>query len=190
MEGDHDLADFVQCLLIFLSTPSGWRATASPLRRRACCAISIHALRVEGDLGTAMEKVNIKAISIHALRVEGDRSLNSAFAVFFYFYPRPPGGGRQLYGGAQIVAADRISIHALRVEGDMHALESRLQLTISIHALRVEGDSVRSVVSTAREPDFYPRPPGGGRPGTGVCCAGSCNFYPRPPGGGRRRRRR
>ena len=58
-------------------------------------------------------------ISIHALRVEGD----------------------QLYGGAQIVAADRISIHALRVEGDLISFADRLgKIDISIHALRVEGD--------------------------------------------------
>ena len=33
---------------------------------------------------------------------------------------------------------------------------------ISIHALRVEGDHLR-YASTAEAPDFYPRPPGGGR---------------------------
>ena len=80
--------------------------------------ISIHALRVEGDY-TRRSLCNTLQISIHALRVEGDpvvaeqlktvaeflstpsgwratpvqtlivtRSLN--------FYPRPPGGGRQL----------------------------------------------------------------------------------------------
>ena len=56
--------------------------------------ISIHALRVEGDaLRSACR--NHRQISIHALRVEGDYRFNSRKAVQRYFYPRPPGGGRQ-----------------------------------------------------------------------------------------------
>ena len=35
------------------------------------------------------------------------------------FLSTPSGWRATLYGGAQIVAADRISIHALRVEGDL-----------------------------------------------------------------------
>ena len=37
----------------FLSTPSGWRATRCDGRLVRPKNISIHALRVEGDLGTA-----------------------------------------------------------------------------------------------------------------------------------------
>ena len=35
--------------IIFLSTPSGWRATKTAAETAATNAISIHALRVEGD---------------------------------------------------------------------------------------------------------------------------------------------
>ena len=35
---------------------------------------------------------------------------------------------------------------------------------ISIHALRVEGDTDRLQVRRCCGSDFYPRPPGGGRP--------------------------
>ena len=56
---------------------------------------------------------------------------------------------------------------------------------ISIHALRVEGDEL-SEAEAAAPTNFYPRPPGGGRPGSlGVHGDLSVNFYPRPPGGGR-----
>ena len=80
----------------FLSTPSGWRATTPKSRCSSSLRkISIHALRVEGDLGTAMEKVNIKAISIHALRVEGDSRSSPITRSTRDFYPRPPGGGRR-----------------------------------------------------------------------------------------------
>jgi hypothetical protein len=58
---------------------------------------------------------------------------------------------------------DLRSTHALRVEGDQRKMgqcQSRGQ--ISIHALRVEGDPAlfRLPISF---PNFYPRPPGGGR---------------------------
>ncbi len=37
-----------------------------------------------------------------------------------------------------------------------------------------------------RAKDFYPRPPGGGRPHADARPKSAINFYPRPPGGGRR----
>ena len=101
-------------------------------------------------------------ISIHAFRVEGDTFSLAVSFNKYYFYPRPPGGGRP------VMTADGetptwISIHAFRVEGDgrgerglnwggeflstpsgwratrFHWLY-RLINIISIHALRVEGD--------------------------------------------------
>ena len=86
------------------------------------------------------------------------------FSTHFYFYPRPPRGGRQLHihglfhlchdfyprpprGGrpnaVQLILEGRsISIHALREEGDVGAvrLNKTLARAISIHALREEGD--------------------------------------------------
>ena len=58
----------------------------------------------------------------------------------------------------------RISIHALRVEGDGAAggVEPT-EAGISIHALRVEGDIGLRAFSKVY-PNFYPRPPCGGRP--------------------------
>ena len=58
--------------------------------------ISIHALRVEGDVQRCCGKPVASWISIHALRVEGDRE--DAFHK---------------------VDNTLISIHALRVEGDI-----------------------------------------------------------------------
>ena len=101
-----------------------------------------------------------------------------------YFYPRPPRGGRQILAPAQS-AGPLISIHALREEGDLVRGRQRRGILISIHALREEGDPRRAVppaligvfLSTpsarratpcswppaARNTDFYPRPPRGGR---------------------------
>ena len=102
----------------------------------------------------------------------------------FYFYPRPPRGGRpgrrrESRGGPDV------SIHALREEGDQagkgHCIPNRkflstpsarraTQLTngkraaipISIHALREEGDRTPLKVLSPTQ-NFYPRPPRGGR---------------------------
>ena len=172
----------------FLSTPSGWRATSqnrwkNPPARRA---ISIHALRVEGDGDPCHEKA--------------PRGSN--------FYPRPPGGGRRDSRNETPVYYF-ISIHALRVEGDRErGGNSAPTDIISIHALRVEGDKGFVCCLLQIILNFYPRPPGGGRhighflskliiyisihalrvEGDMSAMASSFigfYFYPRPPGGGR-----
>ena len=56
----------------FLSTPSGWRATCALASLDMSANISIHALRVEGDMQKLCDKMGVEKISIHALRVEGD----------------------------------------------------------------------------------------------------------------------
>ena len=105
-----------------------------------------------------------------------------------------------------------ISIHALREEGDRCAAQFRPLRCISIHALREEGDAYpsfpqffsRIFLSTpsarratvtpgshcAFRPNFYPRPPRGGRLLEEILSRAPDDFYPRPPRGGRRLARR
>ena len=148
-------------LTVFLSTPSGWRATLHNQRklsggrrfyprppgggRRVFSRftgvfrqVSIHALRVEGDQQRSLH-LTLRRVSIHALRVEGDCRTEAEWWRRSCFYPRPPGGGRQLW----VIKAGAVNL-------------------ISIHALRVEGDTP-DVVQQILSADFYPRPPGGGR---------------------------
>ena len=80
-------------------------------------AISIHALREEGDHFRGRLVILNAKISIHALREEGDQI---------------PIIGEGL---------NEISIHALREEGDGSGFHHCKRRTISIHALREEGDS-------------------------------------------------
>ena len=80
---------------LFLSTPSGWRATVAGDSILRVISISIHALRVEGDLVKISDFLYEHLISIHALRVEGDPPLSRI-----------------------VLCSWVISIHALRVEGD------------------------------------------------------------------------
>ena len=196
--------------------------------------ISIHALREEGDVTAGVVFLH-GVISIHALREEGDPSLIVRFVttpkflstpsarratqqhwdspqLSFYFYPRPPRGGR-LQFLSFLFHSSLISIHALREEGDTMAFRSVSNFRISIHALREEGDhwivgttatNTKISIHALREEgdmincgfspistDFYPRPPRGGRPFLPCpVCRRLCYFYPRPPRGGRRSSRR
>ena len=58
------------------------------------------------------------AISIHALREEGDWLRVFSFCMTLYFNPRPPRGGRREATARRCANLD-ISIHALREEGDI-----------------------------------------------------------------------
>ena len=147
---------------IFLSTPSGWRATGVIMPWADTDGISIHALRVEGDQVNPPAWGHASGISIHALRVEGDSGYPPCSkGGLRNFYPRPPGGGRH-FPTISRATIDYISIHALRVEGDSTSRSAGLGSDISIHALRVEGDGCLYAVHQ-RQLHFYPRPPGGGR---------------------------
>ena len=73
VEGDRVKESKGEESRVFLSTPSGWRATRESIRLHGPRQrISIHALRVEGDLLLYLCSQNAEIISIHALRVEGD----------------------------------------------------------------------------------------------------------------------
>ena len=79
---------------LFLSTPSARRATRPAWRLYLVYAISIHALREEGDQAGADPRPCAFDISIHALREEGDEMSDEEKALQNDFYPRPPRGGR------------------------------------------------------------------------------------------------
>ncbi len=112
--------------------------------------------------------------------------LNEAFNKWnsaLNFYPRPPRGGRHIqhlqtdpqciflptpsarratYETLNASGLLSISTHALREEGDGLISIVFDLLSISTHALREEGDKL-AYMSGLKNPDFYPRPPRGGR---------------------------
>ena len=146
----------------FLSTPSGWRATLEQYPDICAEIISIHALRVEGDFFNFFKKILI-FYDFYPRPPGGGRLISgSQSPPWRYFYPRPPGGGRP----SCTLWAFRTSIFLSTPSGwratarDLHA---RVRRPISIHALRVEGDGL-SAFPAHRSKNFYPRPPGGGRP--------------------------
>ena len=102
-----------------------------------------------------------KEISIHALREEGDPARDDADATAAIFLSTP--SARRATDGLRHALPGRsISIHALREEGDSAAKSDAFDIEISIHALREEGDGNPDANYPAL-PDFYPRPPRGGR---------------------------
>ena len=79
-------------------------------------------------------------ISIHALRVEGDVLLPAPNSKPAYFYPRPPGGGRRARNGYYQTDGAFLSTPS-GWRATYNADRMGLTTDISIHALRVEGDA-------------------------------------------------
>ena len=182
-----------------------------------------------GGRRIAMSDLNLRiAISIHALREEGDPLPCCREFMLPDFYPRPPRGGRRARWNPLVLipvflstpsarratAIDvsgqigrQISIHALREEGDLSASYYYTFSKISIHALREEGDQEQLLAEINRRRflstpsarratcsplcrlctprHFYPRPPRGGRRVPRTRRPQPVHFYPRPPRGGR-----
>ena len=101
----------------FQSTPSAWRETFPGIAFYQSEGISIHSLRMEGDLMALIHAIpdivfqstpsawrettftdlerQSQGISIHSLRMEGDPQLDILDATGQHFNPLPPHGGRQ-----------------------------------------------------------------------------------------------
>ena len=80
-------------------------------------------------------------ISIHALREEGDMCLVPLLLTPYYFYPRPPRGGRHVAALSMFWSLKFLSTPSAR-RATACCQSLTLQLLISIHALREEGDSL------------------------------------------------
>ena len=84
-------------------------------------------------------EAKLLAISIHALREEGDVSPPFWGAAGSYFYPRPPRGGRPAAESLAALTDVFLSTPSARRATPERRIQ-RLQQPISIHALREEGD--------------------------------------------------
>ena len=104
-----------------------------------CALISIHALRVEGD-STRMPARKLRQISIHALRVEGDITNVAGNRRAEEFLSTPSG-----WRATETLPPDKLEALFLSTPSGWRATRRR--------------DVCRK---NAR--NFYPRPPGGGRP--------------------------
>ena len=108
-------------------------------------------------------------ISIHALREEGDVLVGHRASSPYYFYPRPPRGGRP-YLWERNEKGEKISIHALREEGDDEHngnFEEAKEFLSTPSARRATAEVVEAPEGKEY---FYPRPPRGGRLYDGYFC--------------------
>ena len=138
--------------------------------------------------------------------------MKALFELFRRFDARRIFGFIRRLGGMsrpKVKCYDLRSTRALRVEGDIKGFRKKVIVyQISIHAFRMEGDvlmfcrlvssilflstpsgwraTAKRLYCKACSSDFYPRPPGGGRPMSCLWTVSASYFYPRPPGGGRR----
>ena len=168
--------------------PRGGRLSCHALFA-AASAISIHALREEGDKAYTVEEAKAIIISIHALREEGDQYADDEKKGMDGFLSTPS---------------------ARRATGMVSVRKRQHEFLSTPSARRA---TARPGPSTARHRNFYPRPPRGGRRKRGSAAEeysgflstpsarratrapqgtgeGRKHFYPRPPRGGRRHLRR
>ena len=183
-----------------------------------------------GRQGLLQVGVLFQAISIHALREEGDAPCGRRPGLELYFYPRPPRGGRLVPDAHLYTAAIFLSTpsarratstqekaprkhsnfyprpprggrrwsrwfrsrdlrflstpSARRATADCYAVSETAK--ISIHALREEGDD--NIACGLRLGEQFLSTPSARRAtsGDGLRTGKPCHFYPRPPRGGRR----
>ena len=169
---------------VFLSTPSARRATPSAhlaLWGTHLFLSTPSARRATHDLRGLLHK---GAISIHALREEGDRRTTEACSQRALFLSTPSARRATQHGGSERYAVQRfLSTPSARRATVRDQTDTSL-MQISIHALREEGDGSGAMRGGIRL-YFYPRPPRGGRHVPAPHRAGCVDFYPRPPRGGR-----
>ena len=109
--------------------------------------ISIHSLRMEGDMRTQLTPKRF-SISIHSLRMEGDISTTPHVRRPKHFNPLPPHGGRHDAFLKETFYNDfnPLPPHGGRRQGNF--LRNDLE-SISIHSLRMEGDPCRNNIESA-----------------------------------------
>ena len=151
----------------FLSTPSARRATrSSSTSFSRHSAISIHALREEGDKDAPADSVELADFYPRPPR-GGRLDPRRRWTALLYFYPRPPRGGRP--SGRRGWRCTSCYFYPRPPRGGRPEVcgADRRICEISIHALREEGDYSFAICLSSFA-YFYPRPPRGGRLAAGL----------------------
>ena len=148
---------------LFQSTPSAWRETSNLPSSQEEHNISIHSLRMEGDLGGWRSPCACSPFQSTPSAWRETKVAAYVSIICRYFNPLPPHGGR-LHAADFIEVMLTISIHSLRMEGDKTTNALLLGMVlfqstpsawretvilrhsgsgwkISIHSLRMEGDN-------------------------------------------------
>ena len=195
-------------LVEFLSTPSARRATFFHQPGQGLQIDFYPRPPRGGRLVWQLRGCAVLAISIHALREEGDTGCTCNFFTISRFLSTPSARRATLSQGRRGHFCC-ISIHALREEGDYRELGVPVQPNkfLSTPSARrattpssgiftalifLSTPSARRATTVCQcqilqEQNFYPRPPRGGRRVVFLFCRHIrlLDFYPRPPRGGR-----
>ena len=146
----------------FLSTPSARRATAA-LWRPAADARDFYPRPPRGGRPAQLARASAaEAISIHALREEGDVPWLLSIGRCMNFYPRPPRGGRPVSLDSNNYYSEFLSTPSAR-----RATRTRRPPRATrryFYPRPPRGGRPRHCQAGAETVDFYPRPPRGGRP--------------------------
>ena len=106
-------------------------------------------------------EAKLLAISIHALREEGDVSPPFWGAAGSYFYPRPPRGGRPAAESLAALTDVFLSTPSARRATESKLVSGTVALFLSTPSARRA--TIRQPAPVCKASDFYPRPPRGGR---------------------------
>ena len=144
----------------FLSTPSARRAT--PLNRRTIMQqVNFYPRPPRGGrLGRAERTNHARAISIHALREEGDQLFGVGCGLLWNFYPRPPRGGRR--PSRSFLPGCRY-FYPRPPRGGRPNKIIYFSLTDNFYPRPPRGGRHLSDTRLSIRSNFYPRPPRGGR---------------------------
>ena len=163
----------------FLSTPSGWRATVGFFTRQKTYIISIHALRVEGDTHETLQL--LPHSNFYPRPPGGGRPpQRQGDAKTAHFYPRPPGGGRPCF---QLPV--KTPLIFLSTPSGWRATPRGCQPENCDKFLSTPSGwraTPRRFCYAGGADDFYPRPPGGGRPTIRASHADASQFLSTPSG--------
>ena len=122
----------------FQSTPSAWRETKPTRIPRHRKRISIHSLRMEGDLYNLYRKSTPG--EFQSTPSVWRETLGATVDFVHWVFQSTPSVWRETVYGISGNVDLNISIHSLRMEGDdITFLHFDVQ-SISIHSLRMEGD--------------------------------------------------
>ena len=155
------MADFGgDSFVLFLSTPSARRATAVT-QTGSVTSVNFYPRPPRGGrrASTARRLSFMQFLSTPSARRATRTSCTRSLPMRFL---STPSARRATDEQFVLLLSHGISIHALREEGDPGLVRHHPYDHISIHALREEGD-IAIIVEVIFEPDFYPRPPRGGR---------------------------
>ena len=170
--------------LIFLSTPSARRATFCPYSTLAALRNFYPRPPRGGRRGAGAGRHAGGAISIHALREEGDMGLLYHAMPRRYFYPRPPRGGRPQWASTSSKTGRFLSTPSARRATVLCQSTANIQTFLSTPSARratgchdhceryaefLSTPSARRATQSETTDcefymNFYPRPPRGGRP--------------------------